>query len=290
MVNITMKIAEVHWKLNSYCEFDCVYCPGKFRGGELDKTLDQYLHVVEQLQTTRYEHCDSINWFLGGGEPLHFPNLNLLLQQIKSKKSYVRLETSGGDNWFSIMEILNYVDHFRITHHYWQNPTVLNYIIDLCKEHEKKLNIVVPLMPGKIKEGREKVAELVAQGIGTNELSLTSEQGGYWHGYSKKDINLIRHLPEDYEEEPAKYVAPSNNYVDLSKLDGSPVHTGKPCYAGIDWIHIGYKGFASASNCGGRSVGNVFEEGWQAPAQPFSCPMIQCRDKQDQSKIRITQS
>jgi MoaA/NifB/PqqE/SkfB family radical SAM enzyme len=290
MVNINMKTAEVHWKLNSYCEFDCIYCPSKYRGGELDKTLDQYLHVVDQLQTTRYNHCDSINWFLGGGEPLHFPNLNLLLQKIKSKNSYVRLDTSGGDNWFSIMEILNYVDHFRITHHYWQNPTVLDYIIDMCNENQKKLNVIVPLMAGKIKESREKVAELVSLGINANEITLSADQGGYWQGYSKKDINLINYLPEDYVEPDKEPVAPSNNYIDLSKLDGSPVHTGKPCYAGIDWINIGYKGFASASNCGGRPIGNVFDGEWQAPAEPFPCSMIQCRDRQDQSKIRVIQS
>ena len=282
-----MNRAEIHWKLNSYCEFDCVYCPGKYRAGNLDKTLDQYLDVVKQLQDTRYKYCDTINWFIGGGEPLHFPNLNLLLKEIKSKPSTIRLDTSGGDNWFSIMEIFNYIDHVRLTHHYWQNTTVLDYIIDMCKEQDKKINVIVPLASGKINESRAKIADLVAQGIKAEELILEEETGGFWNGYTSKDINLIKYLPEDYVEPPAE---PVSNYVDLSVRDGSPVYTGKLCYAGVDWISIGHRGFASASNCGGRPIGNVFEPGWTAPSEPFPCSMIQCRDHQDRTKIRVNQS
>ena len=75
-----MKTLEINWKLNSYCEYGCEYCHGKWSKGNLDKTLDQYLDVIEKLQETRYPHGDKIKWILGGGEPLNFPNLNQLLQ------------------------------------------------------------------------------------------------------------------------------------------------------------------------------------------------------------------
>ena len=106
-----MKSLEINWKLNSYCEYNCEYCHGKWSSGSLDKTLDQYLDVIEKLQTTRYPYGDRIKWVLSGGEPLHFPNLNQILQKIKEKNSYVRLDTSGGDSWFGVMEIIEYVDY-----------------------------------------------------------------------------------------------------------------------------------------------------------------------------------
>ena len=33
-----MKTLEINWKLNSYCEYGCEYCHGKWSKGSLDKT------------------------------------------------------------------------------------------------------------------------------------------------------------------------------------------------------------------------------------------------------------
>jgi organic radical activating enzyme len=283
-----MKELEINWKLNSYCEYGCEYCHGKWSKGSLDKTLDQYLDVIEKLQATRYPHGDKIKWLLGGGEPLNFPNLNQLLQKIKEKNSYIRLDTSGGDSWFGIMEIINYVDYFKITHHSWQNVSVLDFIIDNCKEYNKKLRIVVPLLPGKIKEGREHLADLFARGIDVEEQILKNSDGGDWSAYSKKDKNQINFLPDDYEE-PPRVEAP---YVPLNEppKDNSPSYTGKLCYAGIDLIRIDHRGFANGSDCGGRPIGNVFESVWEAPNGPFACPMLWCRSHSDRNEIRVNQS
>lgn len=283
-----MKELEINWKLNSYCEYDCEYCLGKWSKGELNKTLDQYLEVVEKLQATRYPYGDKIKWIIGGGEPLNFPNLNQLLKKIKEQPSNIRLDTSGGDSWFGIMEVVNYVDRFRVTHHSWQNTSVLNFIIDHCKENDKKLKVIVPLAAGKILETRQRIQELIAEQVDAEEQILRSEHGDFWAGYSKKDKNLIRGLPEDWEDPP--YVEPE--YVPLNEppKDDSPSYTGKLCYAGVDMLSIDHKGFAVASECGGRPVGNVFEGGWEAPNGPFACPMLWCRSQNDRTRIRVNQS
>ena len=112
--------------------------------------------------------------------------------------------------------------------------------------------------------------------------------GDIWSLYSKKDKNLIRGLPEDYEEPP--YIP--GPYIPLNEppKDNSPSYTGKLCYAGIDILNIDHKGFVTASECGGRPSGNIFEEGWTAPNEPFLCPMLWCRSKNDQERIRVNQS
>jgi len=283
-----MKTLEINWKLNSYCEYGCEYCHGKWSKGSLDKTLDQYLEVVEKLQTTRYPHGDRIRWILGGGEPLNFPNLNQLLQKIKEKNSYIRLDTSGGDSWFNIMEIINYVDAFKITHHSWQNVSVLDFIIDHCQENNKKLKVIIPLLPGKILETRVTIDDLISRGVDAEEQQLRTENGFFWPQYSKKDINLIRGLPEDYEDPP--YVPPV--YIPLNEppKDDSPSYTGKLCYAGIDILSIDHKGFVTSSECGGRPSGNIFEQGWAAPDGPFACTMLWCRSQNDRNNIRVNQS
>lgn len=283
-----MKDLEINWKLNSYCEYGCEYCPGKWSKGSLDKTLDQYLDVVEKLQITRYPYGDRIKWIIGGGEPLNFPNLNQLLQKIKEKNSYIRLDTSGGDSWFGIMEIVNYIDYFKITHHSWQNISVLDFIIDHCQENNKKIMVTVPLHPGKILESRAKINELKERGINAEEQVLFNSEGDSWQGYSKKDKNLIRGLPEDYEDPPFVPLP----YVPLNEppKDDSPSYTGKLCYAGVDILAIDHKGFTRGSDCGGRPTGNVFEEGWTAPNGPFPCSMLWCRSNNDRNTIRVNQS
>jgi len=282
-----MKTLEINWKLNSYCEYGCEYCHGKWSKGSLNKTLDQYLDVVEKLQATRYPYGDKIKWLIGGGEPLNFPNLNQLLQKIKEKNSEIRLDTSGGDSWFNVMEIINYIDRFRLTHHSWQNTSVLDFIIDHCQENNKQIKVFVPLAPGKILESREKVKELVQRGVDAEEQILSNSPDG-WAGYSKKDNNLIRGLPEDYEDPPAPEVV----YIPLNEppKDDSPSYTGKLCYAGVDILTIDHKGFVVTSDCGGRPGGNVFEEGWSAPNGPFACPMLWCRSGDDRARIRVNQS
>lgn len=292
-----IKYAQINWQLNRYCEHQCYYCPGKWRGGEISHPVERYLAVVEKLQSTRYLHAEQIKWTIGGGEPLHFPNLNLLLRQIKTSNSYVRLDTAGGDSWFNIMEISPYVDYFKITHHYWQNISVLDFIIDMCTEQGKKLNLIVPLEPGKILESKAKVTELSSRGVSVSEQQLFNEDGSLYKDYTKQDINLMYGRPADWEPEQVVHipvanvpdVIPDPNWIDPRIQNGSPSYTGKLCYAGVDYIHIDSNGWAGASDCRSRALGNIFDLDWSAPSDAFECPMMYCHSKNDRDRIRVNQ-
>lgn len=280
-----IKQSEIHWHLNDKCDIECSYCPGKYRAGTNQKSIEDYLTIVQKLQDSRYKNSESIHWKLGGGEPIQFPGLTSLLKKIKSKPSYIRLDTSGGNSWFDLIETKDYVDHYQLTHHFWQNESVLNFIIDFCQTDNKKLSVIIPLTPGRIFEDRDKIEQLKSQGINASEQILYNEGGSYWDGYSKVDINRILGRPDDYVtvQQPVE-----STYVDLSKapMDDSPSYTGMGCYAGVDYIYISHKGFASGSECGGRDMGNVFHTDWVAPYGPFTCPINYCRSSNDRNKIR----
>ncbi len=282
--------AKVYWHLTDQCDAGCEFCPTKYRAGTNKRTVDEYLTVVEKLQISRYKHAEYIKWVIGGGEPLNFSGLNLVLRKIKEKPSMLRLDTSGMNSWFNFIETAEYVDHYRLTHHKWQNESVLNFIIDFCQENQKSFTVIVPLNPGQIFEDREKVESLCQQGIDAREKILYDDgKGGpFWAGYSSVDINRILGRPDDYVEPPAP-PPPPPVYIDFSKppLDDSPSYTGLGCYAGVDDIYISHKGFASGSDCGGRDMGNVFNENWQAPDSAFACPMNFCRSSNDRKKLRM---
>lgn len=288
---INLDYAEVHWDLNGYCKFQCTYCPAQFKNGELKYSADQYLAVVDKLQHSRYKHHSKILWQLGGGEPLHFPHLGTVLKKIKKKPSIVRLNTSGDDTWFSLYSVLNLVDEVELTYHSWQNNDIVDLILEQAIEKNVKVSITVPLLPGLIFESREKVKRFQLLGYACNEQVLRNDNGQLYQGYSIIDENRIHGRPDSWL--PAPVIRdpnkPDPNYIDLSVANSTdPVYTGLPCYAGVDWLHIGPNGFVSYSRCGGRSEHfNVFDPNWQAPNNHFPCTVIQCRHDNDRKKIRI---
>ncbi len=282
MINIGY--AEVTWDLNAYCKFQCSYCQPSFKNGLLDQSVDQYLSIIEKLQHTRYQHHSMIHWNIGGGEPLHFPHLSVLLKKIKEKPSVVRLDTSGDDTWFSLYAVINLIDKIKLTYHSWQNDDVFDFILEQCKEKNIEVLIEVPLVPGLIFESREKVNRYKELGYDCQEQILLNVDGQLHLDYSTVDANRIYGRPDNHIPEEVAV-----DYIDLRIVnDIDPVYTGMPCYAGVDWIYINHKGFVSYSQCGGRNEPfNVFDPNWQPPGNHFPCTVNQCRSQQDRSKIRI---
>jgi len=288
---IELEYAEVKWNLNAHCKFQCSYCDSQFKSGDLNKSADQYLSVIEKLQDTRYQHHKKIYWKIGGGEPLHFPHLSTILKKIKEKPSIVRLDTSGDDTWFSLYGVLNLIDSLKLTFHPWQNDDVFGFILEQSNEKNIAVEIEVPLAPGLIYESREKVKFFKDQGYNCREQILRDMGGSLHPSYSQVDKNRIFGRPDSWMPEPIVFVPnqPDPRHIDLRVVtEPEHVYTGLPCYAGVDWLYINPKGFVSYSQCGGRNEHyNVFDPLWQPPAQHFACTVNQCRNEQDRKKIRI---
>lgn len=281
---IQLDYAEVSWALNAHCGLGCSYCHSQYKGGDIDKSVDQYLAVIEKLQATRYRHHSRIYWKISGGEPLQFPHLGTLLKKMKEKPCVIRLDTSGDDNWFSFFGVSGLIDSVKLTYHAWQNDDVFGFILEQCQEKNVKVSIEIPLLPGRILESRQKVKLYIDQGYDCNEQVLRDLSGNLHHEYSTVDANRINGRPDDWVPEPVIF-----DPRDLSVTNNSdPIYTGLPCYAGVDWLYINPKGFASYSQCGGRNEHyNVFDPNWQPPSDPFPCTVNQCRSEQDRKKIRI---
>lgn len=291
---IQLDQAEVSWALNAHCGHKCSYCHSQYSGGELDKSVDQYLAIIKKLQDTRYQHHSKIYWKISGGEPLHFPHLSTVLKKMKEKPCVIRLDTSGDDNWFSLYGVINLIDKIKLTYHSWQNDDVFDFVLEQCQEKNVSVTIEVPLLPGAIVESRAKVKHFVDLGYVCNEQVLRDLGGDLHRGYSQLDENRIYGRPDDWEPELVVYNPnlPDPNYVDLSTVNNTdPVYTGMPCYAGVDWLYINPRGFASYSQCGGRNEHfNAFDPAWQPPSNSFPCTVNQCRSEQDRTKIRIHNS
>jgi hypothetical protein len=288
---IELAHSEVAWTINGYCTFQCSYCPAEFKNGALDKTVEQYLTVIEKIQAAHYQHHNKIHWTLGGGEPLHYPHLSTLLKKIKSRPASICLETSGDDTWFGIYPILGLIDRLELTYHPWQNNEVFDFIFEESQGRDIQIAITVPLAPGAITESREHVQRFRSLGYQCQEQMLRGVDGEPHREYDLVDVNRIYGRPDIWQDntEPLQPGQADPNYVSLAKVNSTdPIYTGKPCYAGVDWMQINARGFVSYSQCGGRSEPrNVFDPDWQPPTSHFACVMNQCRSQQDRNKIRI---
>lgn len=283
-----ISVAEIHWHITDRCNYNCEYCPPKYHAGKNQQPIEKYLSVIQKLQTSRYKHAELIKWKIGGGEPLAVDGISALLKEIRKGPSTIRLDTSGGDTWFNFVEVKDLIDSVRLTHHYWQNLSVMEFIIDTCLENNKKIEILVALAPGRVKDGKALVNSLKERGLNAKGQELKDEHGNLYSGYSRGEMNILMGLPEDWVPPPPKF-NPNPPYVNLSVApeDDSPSYTGKLCYAGIDYIFISGRGYVNASECGGRDIPNVFEDNWQAPDSAFTCPMLWCRSKKDRSRLRV---
>ena len=284
---ITLEHAEINWLLNGHCKLQCSYCRPEWKSGPADRPLQDYLDVIGKLQSTRYRHHTTALWKIGGGEPLHFPHLTEVLQAIKKLPSILRLDTSGDDTYFAIYRILHLIDWLHLTYHEWQNDDVVGFILDECKARDKKVTMEFPLIPGRINETREKINYYQQLGYECTEQILYEPDGRFIRTYSQVDVNRIFRRSDEATTENTTPV-----YTDLSIINSiDPVYTGLPCYAGVDWIHINPKGFASYSQCGGRNEHfNVFDPNWKAPGDHFACTVGQCRNVNDRKKIRISET
>jgi organic radical activating enzyme len=298
-----MKVPQIIWQISGGCTHECWYCLAQYRNNPYFKTTDEYLHVVDLLLNHgQRKNIPKVRWTFKGGEPLQFPNFNMVLKAVKQRPAEVCVETSGGESWFEVLENINLIDELVLTHHYWQNESVLEYIIDLCRDNNKKLKLYIPLQPGKMRESKDLVARYKEQGIDCEEQVLREQNWTMSSKYTLRDLNIYYGRPEDWEPPPPAPPPPPKpvdtsgphapppvdpQWVDPRQGNGNPSYTGKSCYAGVDYLYIDSKGFAHGSDCGGRDIGNVFNPEWLPPDEPFACPMLFCHSENDRRNIRI---
>ena len=290
--------SEIFWHVTDYCNQECSYCPPRYRGGLVTRSTEEYIAVIEKIQANKYLFADKIKWSLSGGEALALDDIGRILRTMKSKESFIKIETSGGNSWFDYMAIQEYIDQITLTYHHWQNSSVVNYIIDFCQTNDKIIKIKVPYYPGKVKEQMAIIEDLNNQGIYTGGMALHVDArhgNALINGYSAVEINLMNGLSEDWAPPPAPPPvpidpnAPDPNWKDPN-IPPSPTEKqslGRECYAGMDYMYISHKGYANGSDCGGRALGNVFDAEWQPVSTSFDCPMFWCHSSNDKKKIRI---
>lgn len=290
---------EVSWSLNDYCKSECSYCPIQFRGGPPPKEKHEYLRVANSIVDAYNGIGRQISWIINGGEPLDLDDIAPLLRACKGEINKVELNTNGGRLWVDWWAIEPYVDRVNLTCHYWQNLSLIKYIVDTFRNKSKPIYVTFPIRPNHFDHDINKATELedLCDILVTKTLLYKeADANAGMFSYNNEQLEMIGLLnrprgmrnpeptPVKSELVIEKAYFESTTWDDRYKdrIKANPSFTGQLCNAGVEYLFIGAQGWATGSNCGNQSLGNIWQDGWRPPVAPQQCTMISCVSKFDQ--------
>lgn len=289
-------VTRITWALNDYCSYQCDYCPTKFRGGGEPPETKDYLRLIELINSNYNSLGRRIEWTLDGGEPLDMNDIVTLIKACKSENNSLALHTSGGKLWMDWWAIQPNVDSLILTYHYWQQESLMNYIIELFVKNNKHLYIKAPVHPKRFDQDINRILRLEERhGIWVEPQVLynhADSNAGMFTAYTDEQLKIME-TPKPWlknaPQGPPKFVDEKNYFEKTTwderqqdKVDKSPSFTGKLCNTGIEYLYIGHQGWTTGSNCGNRPMGNIWNDGWSPPNIPHRCGMMICNDPGDQ--------
>ena len=290
---------QINWMLHNYCTSECSYCPTRLRGGSIPRGILEYIEVTTQL-IDHYELLDrKIDWSFNGGEPLDMFDFPMMLKLCKERGGIIDLTTNGGKLWLDWWAIEPYIDTIHLSYHYWQNPNLIQFIIQAFQKSGKKIDIVVPIRPTYFDVDLKRALDVESKfNIVVSKSVLYKEADQSLGMYKYEDYQLrIMHGEELVEKHKHdQKITFSERFKE--KLDANPSFTGQLCNLGIEKLNISPEGWVRGSNCNTTQFGNIWVNNakvvsdaekaqrnlnkLQLPTTPAQCVMTSCIDESDQ--------
>jgi hypothetical protein len=273
----------INWTLNNYCKANCYYCPSTVWGGEEPRNIEHYLNFVEKANRHFDQLGRTIDWKFDGGEPLDMFDLPQLLKLCKRDNNIIELTTNGGRMWIDWWALEPNVDVLNLSYHYWQNPSLIKYVVELFVQKNKKITVIVPMRHTHFEEDYTKAMELQhTYNIAVNKILLIQNLDwikGYYP-YTEEQIILIN--GKGSEKQTKMLVEETFQEMHERMLSISPSYTGIKCNDGIEKLNISAAGFVGGASCGNTSLGNIWDEHFSFISEPQVCKMKACINTEDQ--------
>ena len=275
---------KVYWSLNNYCKSECSYCPVSLRGGDEPRDIEEYKSIAQIIINSYSSIGRTIDWTINGGEPLDTDYLPSLLKLCRENGNQLSLHTNGGKLWMDWWAIEPYVDNLYLTYHDWQQPSLINYIIDTFQKNNKKIEVLVPMRPEHFDEDLNRALALeVTKNITVSKavLNVNADPAAGSFKYTPRQLAIMQGRDPDLAiEHEVVHKSWDDRYQET--YNTNPKYTGMMCNAGIESLVIGHLGWVSGSDCNNISLGNIWNPGWTPPAQSQKCGMIACISPNDQ--------
>lgn len=272
----------VYWQLHNTCSRQCAYCPAIVWGGSSIEPIDKFLDIANKI-INHYKLLNrSIEWHFNGGEPLEFFDFPALLKLCKDHGGTVKLHTNGGNLWMDWWAIAPYINYLHLTYHHWQNPQLINFIIQVFQKNKKRFRVYVPIRPDHYDEDVRRANELENHfNIRVYKTVLykdANEKLGLYN-YTINQLTLLKGnlwVKRHIKKQPLPYY----KIIELIRKR-SPKFTGKMCNIGIENINISYDGWVSGSSCKTLPLGNIWHGTLNLPNESTKCIRDVCMHKKD---------
>jgi len=276
-------ITKIYWNLHNHCKGGCTYCPSQFWGGDEPRSIEEYMNVLNSL----IKHFNSIDrkifWVFDGGEPLELHDFPMMLKACKENSGTIHLNSNGGRKWLDWWAIEPHIDHLNLSYHYWQNPKLIEYIIQTFQKNNKSINVIVPIRSDFFDEDIKRAVDL------ENRYQITVDKNQIYQGmntnrgmedYSEEQLMIMK--GEVLVEEKIHFEQTTHEERVIEVVNSSPSFTGRLCNVGIEKLNITSDGWVSGSHCGNTQLGNIWQNSFGLPPGPSVCKMLVCTNFEDQ--------
>ncbi|MCO4753585.1 MAG: radical SAM protein [Bacteriovoracaceae bacterium] len=287
----------INWCLTNICNFKCSYCPenlhnGTEKGVELEN-IKKFFYKLKEYHPGREFFFE-----FTGGEVTYYKQFPELIRFLKENGAHVGIISNGSRKISFWEKHHEFIDHICLSFHSEQGKAdhfydVVAYLTDKMTTH---VNIMMkPETFDICYDLSKRIAKDCEVSIAMQPL--LENMDGALYNYSEAQKQILDKQQLEFGEEP-KYKRQSN-YEDnvyrgamRAMLDdfSSTVYAspelisnemnrwnGWECYAGIENIVIGTKGYIMRGWCGvGGVIGNVRDENLVLPQKPIICNKSQC--------------
>ena len=281
-------ITKISWSLHDYCKSECSYCPVKLRGGLLHPEIKEYIYVAQLIIDSYSNMGRKIEWTINGGEPLDMNDIVTLLKLLRENGNSLTLHTNGGRLWMDWWAIEPYVDHLQLTYHYWQNPSLIKFVVDTFQKNNKSITVTIPMRPDYFDDDLKRALEIEQQHnivVSKSLLYNNADPAAGMFEYTKRQLaimsgeEIIENSPLVKHQEYVENTSWDQRYQDIQ--NSNPSFTGMMCNAGIESLTIGHQGWVAGSNCNNIPLGNIWHQAWRPPTEAQKCGMISCISETD---------
>lgn len=274
---------KIFWSLHDHCTAQCSYCPQHFWGGGSPRDISAYVAKVTDIINHYKSLNRDIDWFFTGGEPLDYFDFPQILKLCKEHNGNIDLTSNGGKIWLDWWAIEPNVDSLHLSYHYWQNPNLVNFIIETFHKKGKHIEVLVPIRPDRFEDDMQRIYEIENKfGIKVTRQLLyrNADVRGGLLSYSEDQLRIIN--GQDAVDQKAFEETHSWDDILQKRQEEDPKYTGKLCNAGIEVMYITHAGWAKGSECNDNPLGNIWNDNFQWPTQGHKCGMVVCFSKNDQ--------
>lgn len=271
---------KVEWNLGKRCNYDCSYCPSYIHDNfsphtdyfTLQNTVDKLASIGKPIRLS-----------LTGGEPCVHPDIERLIQYIKSKNMWLSITTNGTRKplWYAQQLVDQYVFSLHFEHD-WASAL---YTIKSVQERMRGSHILVNVMchQDKMNDVRTAVAIMESHDIKYNLRRVRWTEGDHDlfddMKYDQEDLDYILSKESTVGANTILFYKDKEEQLhanDVIKLHKNQ-YKGWQCNAGLESLMINWDGDVHRATCRvGGSLGNIYNGTFNIPTEPVICDRNYC--------------